>query len=217
MELRQSAIVTAYLQIIHVVRNNRLYDLRQSVIVTAYLHIIHVVRNNRLYDLRQSVIVTAYLQIIHVVRNNRLYDLRQSVIVTAYLHIIHVVRNNRLCDLRQSVIVTAYLQIIHVVRNNRLCGATPVCNRYGCIYPNTIVVRTQQTRDIDPMLDQYWSTGYDAAPTSVQHLVDVSCLLGNRPNRRCEPTQVCTRYCCLPQIIHVVRNNRLCLNLNKFK
>ena len=52
--------------------NNRLYDLRQSVIVTAYLQIIHVVRNNRLCDLRQAVIVTAYLQIIHVVRNNSL-------------------------------------------------------------------------------------------------------------------------------------------------
>ena len=36
---------------------------------------------------------------------------------------------------------------------------------------------SQQTRDIDPMLDQYWSTGYDAGPTSVQHWVDVSCLL----------------------------------------
>ena len=38
---------------------------------------------------------------------------------------------------------------------------------------------TQQTRDIDPMLDQCWSTVYDAGPTLIQHRVDVSCLLGS--------------------------------------
>ena len=48
----------------------------------------------------------------------------------------------------------------------------------GSISPANTTRFTQQTRDIDPMLDQYWSTGYDAGPTSVQHWVDVSCLLG---------------------------------------
>ena len=36
----------------------------------------------------------------------------------------------------------------------------------------------QQTRDIDPMLDQCCATVYDAGPTLVQHWVDVSCSLG---------------------------------------
>ena len=36
----------------------------------------------------------------------------------------------------------------------------------------------QQTRDIQPMLYQCWSTVYDAGPTLVHHWVDVSCLLG---------------------------------------
>ena len=36
----------------------------------------------------------------------------------------------------------------------------------------------QQTRDIDPMLVQCWSTVYDAGPTLGQHWVDVSRLLG---------------------------------------
>ena len=37
---------------------------------------------------------------------------------------------------------------------------------------------SQQTRDIDLMLDQCWATVYDAGPTLVQHWVDVSCLPG---------------------------------------
>ena len=42
----------------------------------------------------------------------------------------------------------------------------------------------QQTRDIDPMLNQRWSTVYDAGSTLSQHWVDVSCFLGQfRRNR----------------------------------
>ena len=37
---------------------------------------------------------------------------------------------------------------------------------------------SQQTRDIDPKLDQCWATVYDAGPTLVQHWGDVSCLPG---------------------------------------
>ena len=35
-----------------------------------------------------------------------------------------------------------------------------------------------ETRDIDPMLDQWGSTVYDGGPTLDQHWVDVSCLSG---------------------------------------
>ena len=37
---------------------------------------------------------------------------------------------------------------------------------------------SQQTQDIDPMLDQCCATVYDAGSTLVQHWVDVSCLPG---------------------------------------
>ena len=37
---------------------------------------------------------------------------------------------------------------------------------------------SQQTRDIDPMLDHCWASGVEGGPTLVQHLVDVSCLPG---------------------------------------
>ena len=39
------------------------------------------------------------------------------------------------------------------------------------------MVLPQQTRYINPMLVQCWSTVYDAGPTLYQHWVDVSCLL----------------------------------------
>ena len=38
---------------------------------------------------------------------------------------------------------------------------------------------TQQTRDIDPMLDQCWASVVDGGQTLVQHWVDVSFLLGS--------------------------------------
>ena len=38
----------------------------------------------------------------------------------------------------------------------------------------------KQTGDIDPMLNQCWSTVHDAGPTLVQHCVDVSYLLGQK-------------------------------------
>ena len=34
---------------------------------------------------------------------------------------------------------------------------------------------SQQTRDIKPMLNQWWSTVYDADPTLIQHWANVSC------------------------------------------
>ena len=37
---------------------------------------------------------------------------------------------------------------------------------------------SQQTRDIDTMLEQCWSTVYDGCPTLIQHCVDVLCLMG---------------------------------------
>ena len=37
---------------------------------------------------------------------------------------------------------------------------------------------SQQTRDVDPMLIQCWSSVYDAGPPLNQHRVNVSCLLG---------------------------------------
>ena len=36
----------------------------------------------------------------------------------------------------------------------------------------------QQTRDVHPMLDKYWSYVYDAGPALGQHCVDGWCLLG---------------------------------------
>ena len=36
----------------------------------------------------------------------------------------------------------------------------------------------QQTRLIDPILDQCWTNVVDGGPTLVQHWIDVSCLLG---------------------------------------
>ena len=38
---------------------------------------------------------------------------------------------------------------------------------------------TQQTRDIEPLLVQCWSTVYDAGPTLNQQWLNVSCLLGS--------------------------------------
>ena len=35
---------------------------------------------------------------------------------------------------------------------------------------------SQQTRYVDPMLDQCWASVYDGGPALVQHWVDVSCL-----------------------------------------
>ena len=37
---------------------------------------------------------------------------------------------------------------------------------------------SQQTQNIDQMLEQCWANVLDGGPPSVQHLVDVSCLLG---------------------------------------
>ena len=39
------------------------------------------------------------------------------------------------------------------------------------------VPTSQQTRDIEPLLDQCWSTVYDAGPTLIQQWLNVSCLL----------------------------------------
>ena len=39
----------------------------------------------------------------------------------------------------------------------------------------------QQTRDIEPLLWQCWSTVYDAGPTLTQQWFNVSCLLGTPP------------------------------------
>ena len=36
----------------------------------------------------------------------------------------------------------------------------------------------QQTRDIEPMLVQYWADVVDGGPTSNQHWLNVSCFLG---------------------------------------
>ena len=38
----------------------------------------------------------------------------------------------------------------------------------------------EQTRDIDPMLDECWPIVYDAGPIFSQHWVNVSCLLGSK-------------------------------------
>ena len=43
-----------------------------------------------------------------------------------------------------------------------------------------VEVFSQQTGDIDPVLDQCWATVYDAGPTLVQHWVDVSCVMQSR-------------------------------------
>ena len=42
---------------------------------------------------------------------------------------------------------------------------------------SAILLTTQQTRHIYPMLDQHWPTVYDIGPTLVKHWIDVSCLL----------------------------------------
>ena len=39
-------------------------------------------------------------------------------------------------------------------------------------------ISSQQTRDIEPMLVQYWPAVYDVGPTLIQHWFNVSCLLG---------------------------------------
>ena len=41
-----------------------------------------------------------------------------------------------------------------------------------------IQVPSQQTRHIDPMLDQCLANVVDGGPTVIQHWVDVACLLG---------------------------------------
>ena len=43
-------------------------------------------------------------------------------------------------------------------------------------------VVTQQTRDIDPMLRQCWNNVVDGGPALAQHWINVSFLLGSRPN-----------------------------------
>ena len=40
--------------------------------------------------------------------------------------------------------------------------------------------KTQQTRDVDPMLGYCWANE-DGEPTLTQHWVNVTCLLGRRP------------------------------------
>ena len=50
------------------------------------------------------------------------------------------------------------------VRESRLC----------LLFVNS----TEQTQDIDPILNQSWATVYDAGPTLFQHWVNASCLLG---------------------------------------
>ena len=49
----------------------------------------------------------------------------------------------------------------------------PLCSP---LYP--LNTAPQQTRHIDPMLDQCWADVVDGGPTLVQHWVDVSCFLG---------------------------------------
>ena len=46
------------------------------------------------------------------------------------------------------------------------------------VYRESIFVIYMQTRHIDPMFDQYWADVVDGGQTLVQHLVNVSCLLG---------------------------------------
>ena len=48
----------------------------------------------------------------------------------------------------------------------------------GIDFRSTLFLHSQQTREIDPMLDQRWVIVYDAGPTLDQHWVYVSCLLG---------------------------------------
>ena len=56
---------------------------------------------------------------------------------------------------------------------------TRVANIKPAYVQRLVFSRTsQQTRYIHPILDQCWSTVYDAGPTLVQYWVDVSCLLG---------------------------------------
>ena len=43
---------------------------------------------------------------------------------------------------------------------------------------SSFLIASQQTRDIEPLLVQCWSTVYDAGPTLNQQWLNVSCLLG---------------------------------------
>ena len=44
--------------------------------------------------------------------------------------------------------------------------------------PAVLCPAAQQTRHIDPMLDQCWPTVYDVGPTLFQHWIDAPYLLG---------------------------------------
>ena len=47
-----------------------------------------------------------------------------------------------------------------------------------CVKYNVACQNYQQTRDVDPMLVQFWPTIYDAGPASNQHWFNALCLLG---------------------------------------
>ena len=66
-----------------------------------------------------------------------------------------------------------------------MCYSLVMTTIYWTFSANTIPLedcrcplRSQQARDVHPMLVQYWPIVYDDGPTLYQHWVDISCLLG---------------------------------------
>ena len=66
---------------------------------------------------------------------------------------------------------------INRCRPNVVCHACPTLNHH-CLNALCLVRRTQQTRDVEPMLIECWSIVFDSGPTFNQHWLNVSCLLG---------------------------------------
>ena len=62
---------------------------------------------------------------------------------------------------------------------NRSRDSHVVCSKKVCVICN-LSHDTQQTQDVHPMLVKCWATICDADTTLFQHLVMVSCLLGNQ-------------------------------------